>query len=108
MAMDNVGRKYKNSTPDVYFICLDKIGIKKTLEISMKLRDNGIKVICDPLRRSMKSQLREANKVQASFVLILGENEINNDTLRLKDLKKGSQKDILQSEIIKYFDNLTI
>ena len=108
MAMDNVGRKYKKLTPDVYFICLDKIGIKKTLEISMKLRDNGIKVICDPLRRSMKSQLREANKVQASFVLILGENEINNNTLRLKDLKKGSQKDILQSEIIKYFDNLTI
>ena len=55
----------------------------------------------------MKAQLREANKLQSKFALILGEDELNEGKISFKDLKKGTQKTILQSELLKYFHDLT-
>ena len=55
----------------------------------------------------MKSQLRDANRSGARFALILGETEMNDGTVGFKDLEKGIQKTILQSEVLNFFDNLT-
>ena len=59
------------------------------------------------MRRSIKSQLREANKLEAKYALMIGENEIKDNNLILKDLSKGIQKTILQSEVINFFEDLT-
>ena len=56
----------------------------------------------------MKSQLREANKLKVKFALILGEDEINNGTITLKDFTKGTQRTITQSELMNFFEDLTI
>ena len=61
----------------------------------------------DPMRRSLKAQLREANKSGARFALILGDEEIKKGTVVFKDLEKGEQKNILQKKIKNLFDNLT-
>jgi histidyl-tRNA synthetase len=55
----------------------------------------------------MKSQLREANKLEAKYALMIGENEINDGNVIFKDLSKGIQKTILQSDIINFFEELT-
>ena len=99
--------KVNNSNIDIYFVCPDENGLSKTLHLSNQLRNNGLKVIFDSLRRSMKSQLRDANRSGARFALILGETEMNDDTIGFKDLEQGIQKTILQSEVLKFFDNLT-
>ena len=105
IAMDD--EKVTNSSIDIYFVCLDEYGLSKTLQLSNQLRSSGLKVISDPLRRSMKSQLRDANRSGARFALILGETEMNDGTVGFKDLEKGIQKTILQSEVLNFFDNLT-
>ena len=105
IAMDD--EKVTNSSVDIYFVCLDEYGLSKTLQLSNQLRSSGFKVISDPLRRSMKSQLRDANRSGARFALILGETEMNDGTVGFKDLEKGIQKTILQSEVLNFFDNLT-
>lgn len=99
--------KVTNSNIDIYFVCLDEYGLSKTLQLSNQLRSSGFKVISDPLRRSMKSQLRDANRSGARFALILGETEMNDGTVGFKDLEKGIQKTVLQSEVLNFFDNLT-
>ena len=55
----------------------------------------------------MKSQLRDANRSGARFALIIGETEMNDNTIGFKDLKQGTQKTIAQSEVTNFFDNLT-
>ena len=65
-------QKANKPSPDVYFICLEKAGLPNALSLSNKLRMNGFKIISDSLRRSMKAQMREANKSGAKYVLILG------------------------------------
>ncbi|MFL2983708.1 MAG: histidine--tRNA ligase [Candidatus Neomarinimicrobiota bacterium] len=107
IAMNESRKELKESNPDIYLICLNEEGLSTTLKISNELRKNGFKVITDTLRRSMKSQLREANKLGSKFALILGEEEINNETLTFKDLNKSIQKTISQSKVINFFDDLT-
>ena len=107
IAMDDQDRGNNDPIVDIYFVCLDEKGLPRTLQLSNELRNNGFKVIFDPLRRSMKSQLRDANKSGARFALILGETEMNDNAIGFKDLKQGTQKTIAQSEVTKFFDNLT-
>jgi histidyl-tRNA synthetase len=55
-----------------------------------------INVICDTdlLGRSLKAQMREANKLNAEFVFIIGEEELNKGKGTLKKMSDGSQKEI--------------
>ena len=93
--------------PDIYLICLEKKGIPVSLNIAKILRLKGLKIVSDPLRRSMKAQMRDANKLRARYVLILGESELKDNTIIFKNLESGKQESIKQEKIVKYFDNLT-
>ena len=59
------------------------------------------------LRKSMKAQLREANKLEAKYVVILGDSEIKNKEVIIKNLKDGKQLKVSQSEMMDNFSDLT-
>ena len=99
--------KEHKPVPDIYLICLEKKGIPVSINIAKILRLKGLNIVSDPLRRSMKAQMRDANKLKARYVLILGESELNDNTIILKNLESGKQESIKQEKIVKYFDNLT-
>ena len=99
--------KEHKPVPDIYLICLEKKGIPVSLNIAKILRLKGLNIVSDPLRRSMKAQMRDANKLRARYVLILGESELKDNTIIFKNLESGKQESIKQEKIVKYFDNLT-
>ena len=99
--------KEHKPVPDIYLICIEKKGIPASLNIAKKLRLKGLNIISDPIRRSMKAQMRDANKLRARYVLILGESELKDNTILFKNLESGKQESIKQEKIVKYFDNLT-
>ena len=99
--------KEHKPVPDIYLICLEKKGIPVSLNIAKMLRIKGLNIVSDPLRRSMKAQMRDANKLRARYVLILGESELKDNTIIFKNLESGKQESIKQEKIVKYFDNLT-
>jgi len=99
--------KQHKPIPDIYLICLEKKGIPVSLNIAKKLRLQGLNIVSDPMRRSMKAQMRDANKLRARYVLILGESELKDKTIIFKNLESGKQENIKQEKIVKYFDNLT-
>ena len=104
IAMDDQSNVSKT---DVYFVCLGEAGLSTALSLTNELRQSRFNVMFDPLRRSLKAQLREANKSGARFALILGDTEMEKGTVVFKDLEKGEQKNILQKKIKNLFDNLT-
>ena len=99
--------KEHKPVPDIYLICLEKKGIPASLNIAKTLRLKGLNIVSDPIRRSMKAQMRDANKLRARYVLILGESELKDNTIIFKNLESGKQESIKQEKIVKYFDNLT-
>ena len=104
IAMDDQSNVSKT---DVYFVCLGEAGLSTALSLTNELRQSRVNVMFDPLRRSLKAQLREANKSGARFALILGDTEMEKGTVVFKDLEKGEQKNIVQKKIKNLFDNLT-
>ncbi len=107
IAMDEFQNNDSYLNPDIYTICMEPEGLAIMQKISNKLRGEGFLVVSDTLRRSMRSQLREANKLGSKFALIIGEKELKEGKISFKDLKKGVQNTILQSDVLNYFHNLT-
>ena len=106
LLLEKQNLKISKPTPDIYIICLEKKGIPTSLSIAQKLRLKGFKIVSDTLRRSMKAQMRDANKIGAHFVLILGASELQNKDITLKNLKNSEQKKIKQHDIVDFFENL--
>ena len=89
---------------DIYIISLDEKAIPYSFSIADKLRNKlGIKVICETLRRSMKAQLREANKNHSKFTIIIGEDEIKSNKVIIKNMEDGTQIDASIDDIENHF-----
>jgi histidyl-tRNA synthetase len=89
---------------DIYIISSNEDSISQSMTIADTLRNRlGIKVINETLRRSMRSQMREANKVNAQFVVIIGQEGISKDEVIIKNMKDGSQINASIDTIESYF-----
>ena len=63
---------------------------KESLKLANKLRENGIKVIIEMNKRKVKKALESANKNNIPYVIILGENEIKENVLEIKDMNNST------------------
>ena len=61
-------------------------------KLAEKLREYGIVAIVDVMQRSVKKQLSYANDVKADYAVIIGEKEVKEGVVALKDLTSGDQK----------------
>ena len=86
----------------IYLIDLTNDGTN-TLKLAADLRNAGCKVTIDTLRRSLKAQLRDANRTNAGKAVIIGEEESKKNTAQVKDLSTGEQEEIFQKDLKKYF-----
>ena len=89
---------------DLYLIRIEKEHERVVSELAAKLRRENLTVEFDYLLRSVKAQMREANKLNARFALFIGGEEYKEGNINLKDMETGEQK-IIQltshKEIIK-------
>ncbi len=86
----------------LYFIPLGEEAIEKGIELIEKMRDNNIPVLWTGKTGSIKAQLRQANKKGAEIVIILGENEISRRVAKIKDMKKGVEKEVPWEELLQF------
>ncbi|MFH1359550.1 MAG: histidine--tRNA ligase [Candidatus Omnitrophota bacterium] len=85
---------------DVYLIALNEASLAEAFGLLNALREKSIRSDINYRSGSMKSQMRAADKSKAKFVLILGEDEIKNKEIALKDMKTGEQQKVAQEKII--------
>jgi len=88
-------------SPDtsVYAIGLGDNGSSKIFEIGQMLRRENIAVQIGFEPRSLKSHLRQADKLGCLFVIIIGDNELSGNTIILKNMRQGTQ-DVIGLETI--------
>jgi len=103
IALESIEKTMSDPGPDIYFICLEEEGLHIALSLCQKLRKGGKIVVMDSLRRSLKAQLREANKSNAEYALILGINEIKTNSIVIKNLIKGKQFVVKQTSMMENF-----
>ena len=89
---------------DVYIITIGEKSIIHGTKIAHHLRNKlGLIVVSDMLQKSMKSQMKEANKLNAKFSIIIGDNELQNNNVLIKDMLSGEQKNVNFDKIIDFF-----
>nr|WP_291579140.1 His/Gly/Thr/Pro-type tRNA ligase C-terminal domain-containing protein [Clostridium sp. UBA6640] len=74
-------------------------GKLEAVRLVHKLRQQGLKCDCDHLEKSVKAQMKYANKISANFTGILGEDEVKNRSFKLKNMSDGSQFEVSLDKI---------
>jgi len=101
LAMKNQGVKFPEEKRTDYFIATlgDEAKIKG-MEICTQLRLKGY--ICEQelLDRSLKAQMREAGRINARYVIMLGDDEIKKGIILLKDMDGHGQQEVPLGELI--------
>ena len=77
---------------DLYLIRIEKELESVVSELASKLRRQNLTVEFDYILRSVKAQMREANKLNARFALFIGGEEYEQGSINLKNMENGEQK----------------
>lgn len=85
---------------DVYFIAFDQQSRKKAIELQHILRSENILSDIDHLNRGFKPQLKEALRYDSKYIIIIGENELNNNVVQLKNTKTEEQVEVSMDTLL--------
>jgi len=75
--------------------------MSKSLEIATKLRNAGIETEVYLEDKKIKAKFKYADRLQIPYVIVIGEDEISNETLTLKNMATGEQQTLKLEEAIK-------
>lgn len=90
MVMENQGCDFlQPRNCDLYIAPMDESAIGKTMSIAQSLREYGYWVEYDIVGRTFKAQMKYADKLGASFLLVLGEDELTSGKAKVKNMKTG-------------------
>ena len=95
-----------SNNPLIYIGSIGEKGALKAQEIGYDLRKAGIHAEYDTVGRSVKAQMKYADKIGAIYNVVLGDDEIANDKVRLKNMLNGEQREITLSAIEDELKNL--
>ena len=90
---------------DVYVMPLGKEAVSLASQILMMLRANGYRCDMDYLNRSMKAQFKTVDRMKAKYCIILGETEVQNEVVNIKDTAARSQETVKLEDILAYIEN---
>ncbi|MDZ7622901.1 MAG: His/Gly/Thr/Pro-type tRNA ligase C-terminal domain-containing protein [Ignavibacteriaceae bacterium] len=83
-----------NPAIDVYLVRIGDELESFVSELAGKLRKENLSVDFDYLQRSVKAQMREANKSNAKYVLFIGGDEYKQGLMNLKNMSTGTEEKI--------------
>lgn len=99
-------KKEKKSHLDIYVAPISDNVNAKAYEITQTLRRNNIKADVDLNTRKFKKLINYANKINVSKIAIIGENDLKNNKITIKDMVSGNQELIDVDNIVEYLRGL--
>jgi histidyl-tRNA synthetase len=84
----------RTEKPWVYLALLGEMARREGFILQHSLRQQGITVQMNYADQGLKKQLKQADKLGAPLVLIMGEDEINNNKVIIRDMRQGTQEEV--------------
>lgn len=91
---------------DIFVISATESAQKASITLVKKLRALHFSVNFDLDQKSLKSQIKQADRLGARFAILLGDDEIQKECLTLRNLETGDQKSIKMNELTSLKDHL--
>lgn len=89
---------------DVYIIPMSENEKQKSLNVTNNLRMNGFKADMDYLNRNIKSNFKQADRLNSKFVIIIGEEEIKTNVATIKNNHEKTEEKIEFDKLVEYLD----
>jgi histidyl-tRNA synthetase len=80
--------------PFLFIAALGEKAVDKAFSLCNRLRMNGIRAEMDYSTRSLKSQMKKANRLNSAYALILGEREIEENRALLRNMRASAQEEV--------------
>jgi histidyl-tRNA synthetase len=87
---------------DCYIVALGEEAKKEAASLSLNLRKSGLKVDLDYMNRKLKAQFKSADRLQAKYVLILGDEELKENKISVKNMQLGEQVVLEMEKVIPF------
>ena len=89
---------------DIYAFCFDEEQRPYTMSLVNNLRLNGFNIDMDLIGRNMKNNFKQADKLKAKFVIIIGEDEVKTNIITLKNNETKEEYKIELENLIEFLD----
>lgn len=100
MALSKVGTpKETDMRPILFIVTTDDVARRWAFAKATTLRAKGFRVEIDYLGRSVRAQMREANRQEARYAVVIGETELKSRAAKLKNMKTGDERPVDLEEI---------
>lgn len=97
---ENIDKSISTSPEYVIIPAGENVPYEKIYAIAKMLRNSGKTVVVDIMNRNFKSLIKYANKINAKYALILGEDELKNEAVTVKNMASGDQRTVKISELV--------
>ncbi|NTU70808.1 MAG: histidine--tRNA ligase [Coriobacteriia bacterium] len=100
LAMEAAGAEVVGpARAEVYVARVDEDAADAVFAVVSALRDSGIAAECDHQARSLKSQLKQADKLNASAVVFVGPRAVTEGVFEVKHMGESSQADVTAADL---------
>ncbi|MGN0524939.1 histidine--tRNA ligase [Eubacterium sp.] len=96
------------SRPDLFIVAMGDKATLKAIEIAKDMRDEGYSVVYDLNGRSLRAQMKYADKCNAKYNVVIGDNEVDKKTAILKDMATGEQSEISLETFVSGYYSITL
>lgn len=104
LLMENTGVAFpEEQKPLIYLAGMDEGSRALCFKIAAELREKGVCAEIDLMARSVKAQLKYADKIGAKHVAVIGESEVQSGEASLKKMSDGSVRTVKIDDLYKYF-----
>lgn len=94
--------------PDLFIVALGEKATLKALEIAKDMREEGFSALLDLNQRSVRAQMKYADKLGAKFNVVIGDNEVENKIAKLKNMQTGEETEINLDTFVSGFYNISL
>ena len=106
MALDEEGISLDVSEDFALFVVtMGEDADRYAVKLINDLRRNGIKVDKDYLNRKIKGQMKQADRLNAKYTVVIGDQELENNEIGVKNMISGETENVQLDELINYFKN---
>lgn len=94
--------------PDLFIVALGEKATLKAVEIAKDMREEGFSALLDLNQRSVRAQMKYADKLGAKFNVVIGDNEVEAKAAKLKNMQTGEETEINLDTFVNGFYSISL
>ena len=89
---------------DLFVVTMGEKAEQYSVKLLNDLRKHGVKADKDYLNRKIKGQMKQADRLNAKYTIVIGDQELDNNKIDVKEMSTGETKTIQLNEVVSFFN----